>query len=186
MKEAVGLMTAEDLLALPEDGNDRELIRGRLIERGKTLHTPRHSRALTAIVVALEQWREEQPPPRGEVLAAGAGFYLRRDPDTVVGMDAAYVSAEIAAGSPENAFLIEGPPVLAVEILSPKDKHEDIVAKVQEYLGSGVALVWIVDPDLRTVTVHRADAPPALFNDTQELSGEPFLPGFRTPVADVF
>ena len=151
-----------------------------------TRRNRRHSRATSQLSKLLGIWLDQQPLPRGEVLSGEAGFRLRHDPDTTVGIDVAYVSAEVAAKSPENAFLIDGPPVLAVEVLSPKDRHEDIVAKVEEYLGTGVQLVWIVDPDLRTVTVHRADAPPALFNDTQELTGEPFLPGFRVPVAEVF
>jgi hypothetical protein len=36
------------------------------------------------------------------------------------------------------------------------------------------------------VTVHRLNAEPVLFNATQEFSGEPELPGFRTPVARLF
>jgi Uma2 family endonuclease len=186
MNETGTLLTAEDLLAMPEDGTDRELIRGWLIERGKALHTRRHSRALTAVAASLGWWLENHPAPRGEILAAGAAFCLRRNPDTVVGMDVAYVSADLAANASEKASHIEGIPALAVEILSPTDEHKDIVAKVEEYLDIGVKMVWIVDPDLRTVTVHRADAPTALFNDTQELTGEPFLPGFRVPVAEVF
>ena len=140
----------------------------------------------TKVAKLLDVWLDRQPQPRGEVLTGEAAFRLRRDPDTTVGIDVAYVSAEVAAKSPENAFLIEGAPVLAVEILSPKDRHEDIVAKVEEYLGTGVRVVWIMDPDLRTVTVYRADEPPALFNVNQELTGGPFLPGFLVPVAELF
>jgi Uma2 family endonuclease len=44
----------------------------------------------------------------------------------------------------------------------------------------------VIDPCFRTITVYRADAKPQLFNDSQELSAEPHLPGFRVPVAEVF
>jgi Uma2 family endonuclease len=47
-------------------------------------------------------------------------------------------------------------------------------------------VVWIVDPDLRTVTVHRPQTPPVLFNTLQELTCEPELPGFKVPVAHLF
>ena len=76
--------------------------------------------------------------------------------------------------------------MLAVEILSPSDKHEEIVERVREYLEAGVPLVWIVDPDFHTVLVHRPDGEPQLYNVRQELSGEPHLPGFRIPVARIF
>ena len=57
----------------------------------------------------------------------------------------AYVSAEVAAREPDAAYF-EGPPVLAVEILSPSDTQEDIDEKVELYLETGVAIVWVVNP----------------------------------------
>ena len=61
-----------------------------------------------------------------------------------------------------------------------------MVEKIRAYLDAGVALVWLVDPDFRTVIVYRPDAAPQMFNVQQELSGEPHLPGFRTAVARIF
>jgi len=57
---------------------------------------------------------------------------------------------------------------------------------VREYLDAGVKLVWVVEPVFKTVCVYRPDAPPELFNETEELSGEPHLPGFRAAVAELF
>ena len=102
------------------------------------------------------------------------------------GIDLAYVSAELAAATPEDVWLIDGAPTLAVEILSPSNTQEEVTEKVQEYLAVGVALVWVVDPVFRTVQVFRPDAEPELFNSRQELSGEPHLPGFRVAVARLF
>ena len=53
------------------------------------------------------------------------------------------------------------------------------------YLEVGT-VVWVVDPDFRTVSVHRPGRFVEGFNETQELSGEPELPGFRVRVADLF
>ncbi len=85
-----------------------------------------------------------------------------------------------------KAKYLDGPPVLAIEILSPSDEQEDIADKVREYLDAGVPLVWVVDTFFSTVTVHRPDAEPQLFNVKQELTAEPFLPGFRVAVAELF
>jgi Uma2 family endonuclease len=181
------LMTAEQLLALPDnDGIERELVRGVLRERPVTRRNRRHSRATTRIAKLLEAWLERQPEPRGEVLTGEAGFRIRRNPDTTVGIDVAYISAETARANPEDTFLIEGVPVLAVEILSPSDTQEDILDKVDGYLDAGVALVWVVEPKYRTVSVYRPGVEPTLFNATQELTGEPHLPGFRAAVSDLF
>lgn len=124
--------------------------------------------------------------PRGEVLGGDAGFRLRRNPDTTAGIDVAYISAELATRSPADTWLIDGAPILAVEILSRSDTHEAVVEKVELYLDTGVRVVWIIDPDLRTLVAYRPDAKPALFNSDQELSGDPDLPGFRMKIADIF
>src|SRR5262249_21301331 len=129
---------------------------------------------------------ESRPAPGGEVVGGEAGFRLRRDPDTSVGIDLAYVSAEVVAGTPETSAFFEGPPVLAVEILSPSDRQEEVADKVRLYLETGVALVWLVDPEFSTVLVHRPGAGPELFNVYQEISADPHLPGFRIPVAKIF
>ena len=181
----VRLMTTDEMLALPDDGMVRELIRGELRERPMIFHDRWHSRAAARIACVLSVWLDSRPEPRGEVVSGEAGVRLARDPDTTVGIDVAYVSAEVAARAPEAAY-IEGPPVLAVEILSPSDRQEDIDEKLAVYLETGVAVVWVVNPRFRTVTAYRPDAPPVLFNDQQDLTAEPHLPGFRVPVARVF
>ena len=180
------LTTAGEVLAMPDDGVDRELIRGELRERPMTRRSRLHARTEATVSYVLNLWLDRQPERRGEVLSGEAGCILRRDPDTVVGIDVAYISPEMAARESEETTLLDGPPVLAVEILSPSDKQEEIDEKVEESLAAGVALVWIVNPRFRTVTVFRGDAEPELFNIRQELQAEPHLPGFRVAVKDLF
>lgn len=181
----LSVMTTEEMLALPENGMDRELIRGELREKPITRRNRRHSRVETRIAKVLDLWLDAQPEPRGEVVSGEVGFNLSRDPDSSVGIDVAYVSAEVTARHPEASYF-EGPPVLAVEILSPSDRQEEIDEKVALYLETGVALVWIVNPRFKTVTIFRAGADPAMVNERQELTAEPHLPGFRTAVAILF
>jgi Uma2 family endonuclease len=180
------LMTTEQMLALPENGMDRELIRGELREKPMTRRNRRHSRSMVRIGTLLDNWLRQQPEPRGEIVGGEAGFRLSHNPDTTVGIDVAYVSAELASKTLADAFLYDGPPVLAVEILSPSDSKQDIHDKVQAYKDADVALIWIVDPFDRTVLVHRAGEEPEMFNVRQDLSGEPHLPGFRVPVTEIF
>jgi Uma2 family endonuclease len=180
------LITTEELLAMPADGVDRWLIRGQLREEPMTKRNRWHSRVMVRISYLLEAWLERQPEPRGEVLGGEAGCRLRRDPDTSVGIDVAYFGPEVAARASEETSLVEGVPILAVEILSPNDKQEQIDEKVEEYLEAGVPLVWIVHPRFHTVTVYRPGAEPELYNVNQEITAEPHLPGFRGRVADFF
>ncbi|HLJ12459.1 MAG TPA: Uma2 family endonuclease [Planctomycetaceae bacterium] len=183
---ATTALTGEDLLVLPDDAVERDIIRGELRERPVTRRNPGHSTAMTRLARFLDQWLDGRPQPQGRVLAGDAAFRLGKDPETTVGIDVAYVSYEQSVAAPIGAALVEGPPLLAAEILSPSDTHEGVVEKPQLYLDLGVAAVWILDPDLRTVTVHRRDADPAFFNAAQELTGDPELPGFRVRVVDLF
>src|SRR2546423_3479603 len=97
------LTTTEELLALPEDGIERDLIRGQLRELGMTRRNRRHSETEPSVVAVLKEWLKRQPEPRGTVLSGEAGFRLRRDPDTTVGIDVAYISAETARANPPDA-----------------------------------------------------------------------------------
>jgi Uma2 family endonuclease len=178
-------MTIDEFLALPDDGVDRDLIRGELREREMTKRNRRHSRSEIRIGSSLENWLESKVELGGEVVGGEAGFVLNRDPASTVGVDVAYVSAEVAARAPNAAFF-EGPPTLAVEILSPSDTQEDIDEKVALFLESGVNVVWIVNPRFKTVTVYRADAQPALFHEHQTIDAEPYLPGYRARVGSFF
>jgi Uma2 family endonuclease len=180
------LVTVEQLLAMPEDGIDRDLIRGQLKERPMTRRSRRHAKTEARVNHLLQVWLDRRPHPRGDVFSGEVGCILRRDPDTTVGIDVAYITAEHAAQQTDATRLIEGPPLLAVEILSPSDTHEDVAARVDEYLACGVALVWIVDTHFQTVTVHRRNSPPELCNVTQTLAADPELPGFSVAVKDLF
>lgn len=126
------LVKTEDLLTMPENGMDRWLIRGEVRERPMTLRNRFHSRVMVTIATELENWRRTQPLPRGCVLCGEAGLVLGRDPDTTVGVDVAYVSAETAAQLSEDTTLVDGAPVLAVEILSPSDTNEVVHEKIEE------------------------------------------------------
>ena len=186
MAATVALMMTEEFLALPEDGVHRELIDGELREYPMTTRNYGHSRATCKIGHYLLAWSEGRPEPRGAVIGGEAGVRLRRNPDTIVGIDVAYISPELTAATDPNAFAVDGAPVLAVEIVSPSNTHEEIFEKVQLYLAAGVPVVWVADPYFRTVMVHRPGATPETFNATQELAGDPELPGFRVAVARIF
>jgi Uma2 family endonuclease len=179
-------MTTEQLLALPEDGTDRWLIAGELRERPMTRRNRFHSRVNGRVSQLLIDWLDAQPEPRGQILSGEAGVILGHDPDTTLGIDVTYISAETIQRQTEDSTLVDGIPILVVEILSPSDTIEEVNEKIDVYLAARVPLVWIIDPHRRTVTVHEPDREPVLYNMRDELSGEPHLPGFRVAVARLF
>lgn len=139
------LMTAEEFLALAEEGVERWLIRGKLREIQDTDITMRnkaHSITKGRVAVHPFVWRQSQPEPRGEVVCGEAGFLLRRSPDTIsAGVDVAYLTAYHARAKSHGTTLIDRPPVFILEIVSPHDTEEEVAERVTEYLDFGVPLV---------------------------------------------
>ena len=186
MRSTSTLITTEDLLALPDDGVERELIRGELRERNMTRRNRLHAATESRIVHVLATWLERHPEFDADVLSGEVGSVLARDPDTTVGIDVALFSLNDLRGQTDPSRLVVGVPILAVEILSPNDKHEETREKIVEYLRAGVGLVWEVDPDFQTVRVFRRGHEPVMFNRNQTLSGDDVLPEFNVPVANLF
>jgi Uma2 family endonuclease len=57
---------------------------------------------------------------------------------------------------------------------------------VNEYLTSGVRLVWVLDPDERTVTAHHRLRAPVTFGIDDTLDALDVVPGFTCPLHEVF
>ena len=173
------LVTAEELLAMGE--GRRELIYGVVVEM--TASGRRHSRIAAAMVGRLGEFAGSHG--LGEVLGADGGFRLARKPDLVRVPDASFVAAARLAGVSETAY-VPFAPDLAVEVISPDDSRREVEEKAAMWLWHGSRLVWVVDPDEKTVTVHRADGSRTTLGSADTLSGEDVLPGFELPVASVF
>jgi Uma2 family endonuclease len=121
----------------------------------------------------------------GRVTGAEAGFFITRDPDTVRAPDVAIVRAErIPAIMPRGFF--EGAPDLAVEVVLPNDRHSEVSAKVHEWLSAGCRLVWVVDPEARTVTQYRSRTEIAILTAAETLTGGDVVPGFSIAVSAIF
>ena len=177
-------VTIEEFLALPDNGVHRELIQGRVRELGMTVRNRFQSRIEASVVFILVQWLREQPLPRGEVVCGEAGFRLKGTKESLVGIDVALVSAELVARADKRETMYDGAPILAVEILSPSDRHDDTVDTVASYLEVGT-VVWMIDPDFQTLTVFQPTEKPRAYNLDDELCAEPYLPGLRVRIAEL-
>ncbi|VTT99874.1 Uncharacterized protein OS=Gemmatimonadetes bacterium KBS708 GN=J421_2082 PE=4 SV=1: Uma2 [Gemmataceae bacterium] len=113
------------------------------------------------------------------------GLLLRREPDHLVGPDGAFLTASQLPPllSPEGYLITI--PALVVEVRSKNDTQPEVDAKVQEYLGAGVLLVWVADPEGRTVTAYRPDQPATVFTAADTLTADGVIPGFAVAVANL-
>ena len=110
----------------------------------------------------------------------------RRAPDTVRGPDVSFIRRERAPSGDALDKFTEGPPDLAVEVVSPSNAAGKIARKVGEYLASGAGLVWVAYPSKRLVIVHTPDGAKRMVREPESLDGGEVLPGFTLPVAEVF
>jgi Uma2 family endonuclease len=183
MSTELKLMTADELLAMPDDGFVHELIKGELI---KVSPPPGYEHGIVAMNIAGPLYEYIRKKNLGKVCAAETGFLLEQNPDTVRAADAAFVRRErVDQAGPVKGYWI-GAPDLAVEVVSPSDTVRRVEGKVAQWLEAGSSQVWVVSPKLHTVTVYRSLTDIVVLTENDTLDGGDVVPGFHIPVAEIF
>jgi Uma2 family endonuclease len=175
---AIEIRTAGQLLRAQDIGRC-ELVRGEL----RMMNPPGANHGRITIKLTVPITNHVDARGLGTIYAAETGFLLSRDPDTVRAPDIAFVSAGRPPAPPRGYY--PGAPDLAVEVLSPDDRPAYVADKVAEWLESGAAAVWVVDPFERIVTVHEPDREPVAVGEHGTLRGGSVLPGFAIPVREI-
>jgi len=172
--------TPEELLAMP-DGKSYELVGGQLEERNMGVES---SWVGSRILVRLGQFSEEHK--LGWALQADTGYQcFPHDPGMVRKPDASFVKAGRFPGDALPKGWATIPPDLVVEVLSPNDLVYKLEEKLSDYRKVSVSLIWVINPESRTVMVYRRDGSISRLQDDDELSGEDVVPGFRCPIREV-
>jgi Uma2 family endonuclease len=169
-------------MAMPEDGNRYELIRGKLVS------TPMSSYESSEIAMTIGSTLRAYASPHklGRVAGADGAFILQRSPYTVRIPDVSFVRMDRLPPPEQRRQFLELAPDLAVEVVSPSDSANEVQEKVREYLDFGVQLIWVVHPIQRTVTVYTADRNARVLYEDEVLDGAEVLPGFAMTVAEIF
>lgn len=188
-----GILTVDELMALPEDRWRYELVAGRLVKRLPTdvLHD-----MIEHVLVAAIRTYVRSSGAGGIVLAeTGTLVSADGDPATVFVPALGYVRAERlpadgAASEPPSVRLV---PDLVGEIATPGAQRAETVERVHVWLSAGAQVVWIVWPARRQVDIWRpgpdaaAPTPEVVTCSMHEtITGDPALPGFTYPVAHLF
>ncbi|MCC7020294.1 MAG: Uma2 family endonuclease [Ardenticatenales bacterium] len=175
-------MTAEELAAWSGRAGRSELVKGEYIEMAPA------SGGHGAVGINIGYWLVDhvRRHPTGRVYAAETGFVLARNPDTVRAPDASYLAFPRGDHPLDQPGFIEGPPDLAVEVVSPNDTEREVAAKVADFMGAGTPLVWVIRAKNRTVTVHDASGDVRVLGEGEVLDGGDVLPGFGVEVGQLF
>jgi Uma2 family endonuclease len=166
-------------IVLPITEPETEWIRGRPLQKVSQLFD--HARIQMKFALALDAWSQG----RGSV---GTEWRFRVAPPgealRPLVPDVAFVSA--AALSPLSREERQAPPfapTVAVEVLSPGDRAEDVDDKTLTYLRAGAALVIIADPRSRSFSLHDSSGTRTV--DAGDVLRHQALPAFALDV-DVF
>ena len=176
-------MTYQDLLELPDNDKQYELIEGELILNPAPV--PRHQWIVLNIASELRAYFRREGG--GRVFSAPIDVVLSEDvllqPDVIV-----IRTERISIIDEKN---IQGAPNLVVEVLSVGTRRRDEILKRKLYERAGVDEYWIVDPVIDVVKIYRRSG--ASFVRAAEISTEsggeitsPLLPGFALDVNLVF
>jgi Uma2 family endonuclease len=187
MSTTTRLITADELLVMPpydEHGNQcrLELIRGELkvMSPSKLLHGIVCARVATALTTFVEA------NELGIVLGAETGFVVERDPDSVLGADAAFVSYERLATIENFDKFCPFAPDLAVEVMSPSNTAREMDEKVALYFAAGARAVWVFNPKKRTTAVYTSPTGVRVLSERDVLDGGEVLPGFGLELSKLF
>ncbi len=178
------LLTAEDLLALPDNGMRQELVRGELVEMPPPGFL--HHVVTGRFSFLFPQFVEEH----GLHFFYGpeAPAFFERDPDTVRAADfALFARDRIQTPVPESGYIFGLVPDLVVEVISPGYRSRAAVeARVDMWLNAGVRLVLVAHIANREIVSHHDDGTVQRFGIDDTLTCEPVLPGFSCLVTDIF
>jgi len=171
-------MTVEEFMNIDDDYHRHELIKGELL----TMNPPKslHGRVVANLTILLGQHIKAN---RFGVVYTESGYHLERDPDTVLGPDMSFLSGERIDEADDGYY--QGPPDLAIEVLSPSDRKSYVERKLAIYLERGTRSVWLVNPRRRTVEVVTSLDNRRMLHEDDELVDDT-VPGFRVKVSEIF
>jgi Uma2 family endonuclease len=161
--------TLADYMALPE-GMRVELIEGELLKMANP--TVGHQRILMRLALALIRLYGTDRVLMGPV-GVNIDDWNGFQPDLVVVPGNAL---------PDDADRHVGTPLVVVEVLSPSTKSRDRKIKAKHYFRKGVAEVWLVDVDARSVEVRTA----AMSATATETLASAVLPEVNIPLREIF
>jgi Uma2 family endonuclease len=110
----------------------------------------------------------------GKVYAAETGFTIERNPDTTRAPDVGFVKKERVPPRGKRGYF-DGPPDLAVEVISFNDLASEVTEKVEEWLAAGTKSVWVIDPKAKTLDVYPSGRDVVRLRERDELRDETVL-----------
>lgn len=170
-------VTVEEFLAMEETKPYLELINGEVVP--KAMPGDKHSAAVLELGALLRNYLRQNPIARADTELRHRSV----EEDWVFLPD---LCVTLRTRWQKPAGVVSVTPDMAIEVLSPDDRPGRVSQRVAFYFRSGTRLIWVIDPELESITVHRMGAPEEFHENTGTLSAEPVLPGFSLDLEEFF
>jgi Uma2 family endonuclease len=181
MSHDTRVITADELLSMPDDGRRYELVQGEL--RMMSPAGGRHGRIALKLARRLGDYVEEHD--LGVAYAAETGFLLQRNPDTVRAPDVAFVSHKSLGEFADHPGFLPLAPDLVAEVVSPSDSSSEVEEKALDWLAAGVKIVLVVDPQTKTIRDYRSAQEIRVYAEGS-IDLAIVMAGFRLDVSELF
>ncbi len=176
-----GTATEQDVLDIQaREGRLCELVEQVLVEKAMGF---RESCLAVALSAALRGFIR----PRNLGLVTGADGMMRLASGLVRIPDVAFIAwSRLPGGRVPSEPIPDLAPDLAVEVLSASNTPGEMQRKRREYFEAGVQLIWLIDPDTRSVEIYADMENATTLSEADVLDGGLVLPGFTLSLQELF
>lgn len=172
-------LSLDEFLSSPLANENYEYFDGELMQKMAPKYS--HSKVTGQLFILLEKWNQD----KGEVGIEWCIRLKRNGKDWCPIPDLLYISfnklGEIKLA--DDACPI--PPELIIEIISPDQSFSDLSEKAEAYLKAGVNLVWLVDTQVKKITIFYPDSPPQTKQGEESLADD-LLPELQLTPLQIF
>jgi Uma2 family endonuclease len=135
------LIPREEYLRTNFPDPEPDYVKGELVERPASNFF--HGRTQIRLADAFKPWEDRKQ------LFRASEIRLRIGADRFRVADFAVFLSESSDPIPESA------PLVVVEIVSPDDRYEEIMTKLEDYEAAGVEYIFVADPPAQRLSLYR-------------------------------
>ena len=135
------LISEEEYLQMTFDGPEPDFVDGEIVDRGMpNLSHSKVARRLGRVLGPVEDRTGACAMPELRVRVSSKRLRV--------------VDLAVFRTMPSK-LVPDSPPWIAIEIVSPDDKHDTILRKLSEYQSWGVPHILLIDPPFKSIAVYR-------------------------------
>ncbi len=176
-----GTATLEDLIRVNDQKSGRcELVDSTLVEKAMGWRE-------SLLAGILLRWLGNYVDAKNLGVVTGADGMTRLFPGVVRGPDVAFVSWDsLPDGKLPQDSIPDLAPDFVIEVLSLSNTRAEMARKRREYFQGGVRLIWMVDPQRRTIAAFQTAEDVIIVDEDSTITGGDVLPGWSFDTAKLF